>query len=196
MTRRATIERKTNETDIRLELDLDGTGKVQAATGVGFFDHMLDHLGKHSLCDLKVSAKGDLQVDDHHTVEDVAICLGEALERALGDKAGIRRYGFASVPMDDALAQVSLDLSGRAAFAFNARFTGDKIGTFDCQLVEEFLRRLAAVAGLNLHVNLPYGSNDHHIAEAIFKALAQALRSAKEIDPARKGNVPSTKGSL
>jgi len=196
MTRRATIERKTNETDIRLELDLDGTGTVRAATGVGFFDHMLDHLGKHSLCDLSVQAKGDLHVDDHHTVEDVAICLGEAIEQALGDKAGIRRYGFASVPMDDALAQVSVDLSGRAALAFNARFTGDKIGTFDCQLVEEFLRRLAFTAGMNLHVNLPYGSNDHHIAEAIFKALAQALRSAKEIDPARKGGVPSTKGSL
>lgn len=196
MTRRATIQRRTNETDIRLELDLDGSGKVQAATGVGFLDHMLDHLGKHSLCDLSVQAKGDLHVDDHHTVEDVAICLGEALERALGDKAGIRRYGFASVPMDDALAQVSLDLSGRAAFVFNARFVGDKIGAFDSQLVEEFLRRLADVAGLNLHVNLPYGSNDHHIAEAIFKALAQALRAAKEIDPARKGGVPSTKGSL
>ncbi len=196
MTRRATIERKTNETDIRLELDLDGTGTVQAATGVGFFDHMLDHLGKHSLCDLSVQAKGDLHVDDHHTVEDVAICLGEAIEQALGDKAGIRRYGFASVPMDDALAQVSVDLSGRAALAFNARFTADKIGTFDCQLVEEFLRRLAFTAGMNLHVNLPYGSNDHHIAEAIFKALAQALRSAKEIDAARKGGVPSTKGSL
>ncbi|HOD81304.1 MAG: Imidazoleglycerol-phosphate dehydratase [Planctomycetes bacterium ADurb.Bin126] len=196
MTRRATIERKTNETDIRLELDLDGTGKVQASTGVGFFDHMLDHLGKHSLCDLSVQAKGDLHVDDHHTVEDVAICLGEAIEQALGDKAGIRRYGFASVPMDDALAQVSVDLSGRAALAFNARFTADKIGAFDCQLVEEFLRRLAFTAGMNLHVNLPYGSNDHHIAEAIFKALAQALRSAKEIDPARKGSVPSTKGSL
>jgi len=196
MDRRATIERKTKETDIRLELDLDGSGKVEVQTGVGFLDHMLDHLGKHSLCDLKVSARGDLQVDDHHTVEDVAICLGQAVERALGDKAGIRRYGFASVPMDDSLAQVSLDLSGRAATVFNACFVGDKIGTFDVQLVEEFLRRVAATAGMNLHVNLPYGSNDHHIAESIFKAFAQALRAAKEIDPGRKGNIPSTKGTL
>jgi imidazoleglycerol-phosphate dehydratase len=192
----ATIKRKTKETDIALTLNLDGKGHVESATGIGFLDHMLDHLGKHGLCDLSVSAKGDLRVDDHHTCEDVAICLGEALKESLGDKAGIRRYGSASVPMDEALANVSLDLSGRPAVVFLARFSGDKIGAFDVQLVEEFLRRLAAAAGMNLHVHVPYGTNDHHIAEAIFKALAQALREAKAIDPDRKGEVPSTKGSL
>ena len=194
--RSAKIERKTKETEIALTLSLDGSGKVQAATGVGFLDHMLDHLGKHSLCDLAVTAKGDLHVDDHHTVEDVAICLGQALAKALGDKAGIRRYGSASVPMDESLANVAMDLSGRPAVVFNVRFGGPKIGTFDTQLVEEFLRRLAAVAGMNLHVNVPYGGNDHHVAEAIFKAVAMALRMAKEIDPAREGQIPSTKGSL
>jgi imidazoleglycerol-phosphate dehydratase len=196
MPRKSTIKRKTKETDIELKLNLDGTGKTDNATGVGFLDHMLDHLGKHSLCDLSVRAKGDLHVDDHHTVEDVAICLGEALTKALGDKAGIARYGNASVPMEEAMANVSLDLSGRAAVVFNVPFTGDKIGTFDVQLIEEFLRRFAATAAFNLHVNVPYGSNDHHIAEAVFKAVAQALRQAKAIDPGRKGDVPSTKGTL
>ena len=194
--RRAEFDRKTKETQIKLTLDLDGSGKVAASTGVGFLDHMLDHLGKHSLSDLSVQASGDLHVDDHHTVEDVAICLGQALTQALGDKAGIARYGWASVPMDETLADVSLDLSGRPAVVFNARFNGDKIGTFDTQLIEEFIRRFANVAGANLHVNVPYGSNDHHIAEAIFKALAQALRIAKAVDPQRKGEIPSTKGSL
>ena len=196
MTRNAEIERTTAETKITLSVDLDGLGKLTCQTGVGFLDHMLDHLGKHSLCDLTVRAAGDVEVDDHHTTEDVAICLGEALKQALGDKAGIRRYGAASVPMEEALAEVSLDLSGRAAVVFRAEFTGDKIGTFDTQLVEEFLRALARTAGLNLHVNVPYGANDHHIAEAIFKAVAQALRAAKSIDPDRKGAVPSTKGKL
>ncbi len=196
MKRTANINRETNETKIKLELKLDGTGKVDCQTGVGFLDHMLDHLGKHSLCDLTVKATGDLHVDDHHTVEDVAICIGEALEQALGDKAGITRYGSARVPMDEALAEVSIDLSGRAAVVWNVNFTGNKIGTFDTQLVEEFLRRFASVAKMNLHVAVPYGSNDHHIAEAIFKAVAQALRQAKAIDPDRRGEVPSTKGSL
>ncbi|MCY2932070.1 MAG: imidazoleglycerol-phosphate dehydratase HisB [Planctomycetota bacterium] len=194
--RKAAVDRKTKETDIRLSLDLDGTGTVAAATGVGFLDHMLDHLGKHSLCDLTVRAQGDLHVDDHHTVEDVALCLGEALVKALGDKAGIARYGWARVPMDEALAEVALDLSGRVAVVYDVTFPSSKVGTFDTQLVEEFLRRLAAVAGMNLHVSVPYGANDHHIAEAIFKALAQALRQAKAIDPQRKGQVPSTKGAL
>jgi len=194
--RTATIQRQTKETKVVLKLDLDGRGASDAQTGVGFLDHMLAHLAKHSLSDLTVRASGDVQVDDHHTVEDVAICLGEALVKALGDKAGIGRYGSASVPMEEALAKVALDLSGRAAIVFNVCFSGDKIGTFDVQLVEEFLRRLTSVAGMNLHVNVPYGSNDHHIAEAIFKAFAQALRQAKAIDPARKGDVPSTKGSL
>lgn len=196
MSRTADIKRKTNETDITLTLDLDGSGQTDVQTGVGFLDHMLDHLGKHSLCDLTIRAKGDLHVDDHHTVEDVAICLGEALEKALGNKAGIARYGSAKAPMDEALADVTLDLSGRAAVVWDVTFTSGRIGTFDTQLIEEFLRRLATVAKMNLHVAVPYGSNDHHIAEAIFKAFAQALRQAKAIDPARKGAVPSTKGTL
>ncbi len=194
--RKATILRETRETKIELTLDLDGAGKVDAQTGIGFLDHMLDHLGKHSMSDLSVKASGDLQVDDHHTCEDVGICLGEAIKQALGDKAGIRRYGSASVPMDETLANVAMDLSGRAAVVFNVRFTGDKIGTFDSQLVDEFLRRMATVAGINLHVNVPYGGNDHHVAEAIFKAVAQALRQAVEIDPKRAGQIPSTKGKL
>ena len=196
MTRKADIERTTQETQIRLTLDLDGTGKTDVRTGVGFLDHMLDHLGKHSVSDLTVRAKGDREVDDHHTVEDVAICLGEALRKALGDKAGIRRFGSASVPMEETLANVSVDLSGRAAVVFHVKFNSDKIGTFDTQLVEEFLKRLAATAGMNLHVNVPYGTNDHHIAEAVFKAFAQALAQAKALDPGRKGQIPSTKGTL
>ena len=194
--RKAEINRKTKETKIALTLNLDGSGKANIQTGVGFLDHMLDHLCKHSLCDLTISAKGDLHVDDHHTTEDVGICLGLAIVQTLGDKAGIRRYGWASVPMDETLANVALDLSGRPAVVFNVKFSGDKIGAFDTQLVVEFLRRLATVAGMNLHVNVPYGSNDHHIAEAIFKAFAQAFRTAKEIDPARKGDIPSTKGTI
>jgi imidazoleglycerol-phosphate dehydratase len=196
MARTATIRRRTKETQIELTLDLDGAGVVQAQTGVGFLDHMLDHLGKHSLTDISVSAKGDVHVDDHHSVEDVGICLGEAIKQALGDKAGIRRYGFASVPMDEALADVAIDLSGRPAVVFNVSFAGHKIGSFDVQLVEEFFRRLAGVAGMNLHVNVPYGSNDHHIAEAVFKSFAKAFRAAKSIDRALGGAVPSTKGSL
>jgi imidazoleglycerol-phosphate dehydratase len=194
--RTAAIKRRTKETDIELELDLDGAGQVQADTGIGFLDHMLDHLGKHSLTDLSVRARGDLKVDDHHTAEDVGICLGQAIGKALGDKAGIRRYGSASVPMDEALANVALDLSGRAAVVFNVRFGGDRIGTFDTQLVGEFFRALAGNCGMNLHVNVPAGSNDHHVAEAVFKAFAQAFRAAKEIDPRRGGQVPSTKGTL
>ena len=194
--RTATIKRRTKETSITVRLDLDGTGQVDNATGVGFLDHMLDHLGKHSLTDLTVAAEGDLHVDDHHTVEDVAICIGQGLIEALGDKAGINRYGSASVPMDEALAEVSLDLSGRPAVVFNVNFVGDKIGAFDTQLIREFISRLAAVAGMNLHVTVPRGANDHHIAEAIFKALARSLRQAKAIDPAQKGQVPSTKGTL
>jgi len=194
--RTAQINRTTKETKITLSLSLEGTGAVTAATGVGFLDHMLDHLGKHSLCDISVEAIGDLQVDDHHTVEDVGICLGQALVKALGTKAGIRRYGWAAVPMDETLAEAALDISGRAMLVFNVTFPGDKIGQFDTQLVEEFLRALCREAGMNLHVNVRYGSNDHHIAEAIFKAVAQALRIAKSEDPERAGEVPSTKGSL
>jgi imidazoleglycerol-phosphate dehydratase len=194
--RKATVRRETKETRIEATINLDGSGAVSAETGVGFLDHMLDHLGKHSLCDLTVRAEGDLHVDDHHTCEDVALCLGQALRQALGDKKGIFRYGSASVPMDEALAEVALDLSGRAAIVYNVRFVGGKIGAFDTQLVEEFLRRFATEAAMNLHVNAPYGSNDHHIAEAIFKAVAQALRAAKATDPERSGEIPSTKGRL
>lgn len=196
MSRTATIKRKTAETEIELTVDLDGAGKLTCQTGVGFLDHMLAHLAKHSLTDITITATGDLHVDDHHTVEDVAICLAEAVKEALGDKAGIRRYGSAIVPMDETLAEAAIDLGGRASFVLNAPFVSGKIGTFDTQLIDEFLRRFSAVAGVNLHVNVPYGANDHHIAEAIFKAVAMAFRDAKEIDPARAGEVPSTKGTL
>lgn len=196
MVRKTTRQRATKETRIEVTIDLDGTGAVSAATGIGFLDHMLDHLGKHSLTDITVKAAGDLAVDDHHTAEDVGICLGSALAEALGDKAGIRRFGWASVPMDEALAGAAVDLSGRAAVVLNIPFSGDKIGTFDTQLVGEFLRQFATSAGMNLHVNVPYGTNDHHVAEAVFKAVAQALRAAKAVDPPRKGQVPSTKGTL
>jgi imidazoleglycerol-phosphate dehydratase len=194
--RTATIRRDTKETKVQVTLDLDGSGSAEVRTGVGFLDHMLDHFGKHGMLDLTIQSEGDLHVDDHHTAEDVGICLGQAIAKALGDKAGIRRFGSASVPMDEALASVSMDLSGRAVLVFNVRFASDKIGTFDTQLIEEFCRALSAHAGMNLHVNVPYGANDHHVAEALFKALAQAFRAAKEIDPARRGQVPSTKGSL
>jgi imidazoleglycerol-phosphate dehydratase len=194
--RSATISRQTKETRIDLSLNLDGTGESSPSTGVGFFDHMLDLLARHSLIDLTVNAEGDLHVDQHHTVEDVGIVLGQALEKSLGDKRGIHRYGSATVPMDESLATVTVDLSGRAAFVFNVTFTGDAIGTFSAELVEEFLKALATTARMNLHVNVPYGGNNHHIAEAIFKALARALRQAVEIDPRRADQVPSTKGSL
>ena len=194
--RTATIRRDTKETKVQVTLDLDGSGSAEVRTGIGFLDHMLDHFGKHGMVDLTIQGDGDLHVDDHHTAEDVGICLGQAIAKALGDKAGIRRFGSANVPMDEALASVSMDLSGRAVLVFNVRFAGDKIGTFDTQLIEEFCRALSAHAGMNLHVNVPYGANDHHVAEALFKALAQAFRAAKEIDPARRGQVPSTKGSL
>ncbi|NQU74958.1 MAG: imidazoleglycerol-phosphate dehydratase HisB [Planctomycetes bacterium] len=196
MTRVASIERKTAETQIKLSVNLDGSGKFTGKTSVGFLDHMLAHLAKHALIDLDVSASGDVEVDDHHTVEDVAICLGEAVTHALGKKAGIRRYGWACVPMDEALACTAVDLGGRASFVMNVPFTSGKIGTFDTQLIDEFLRRFATVAGLNLHVNVAYGANDHHMAEAVFKAVAMAFRMAKEIDQDRQGDVPSTKGTL
>jgi imidazoleglycerol-phosphate dehydratase len=194
--RSAKISRSTNETKIELSLNLDGSGRATVRTGVGFFDHMLDLLSRHSLVDLTVAADGDLHVDQHHTVEDVGIVLGQALEKALGDKRGIYRYGSATVPMDESLATVTVDLSGRPAFIFNVKFTGDTIGNFAVELVEEFLKALATSARMNLHVNVAYGTNNHHIAEAVFKALARALREAVEIDPRRADDVPSTKGSL
>src|SRR5258707_2928445 len=193
--RRSEISRQTRETKVRVALDLDGSGKSSPHTGVGFFDHMLDLLARHSLIDLEVQAEGDLQVDAHHTVEDVGIVIGQALEQALGDKRGIQRYGWAIVPMDESLAQVAIDLSGRPAFVFNVQFKGEAIGAFPVELVEEFFKAIGTTAKLNLHVTVPYGANNHHISEAIFKAAARALRQAVSLDP-RNDQVPSTKGSL
>jgi len=191
----AEISRQTKETKIQLALNLDGTGAASIKTGVGFFDHMLDLLSRHSLIDLTVEAQGDLHIDAHHTVEDVGIVLGQAIEKSLGDKRGIYRYGWAIVPMDECLAQVAIDLSGRPAFVFNVKFRGDSIGDFPVELVEEFFKSVATNAKLNLHITVPYGGNNHHIAEAIFKATAKALRQAVSIDP-RNPQVPSTKGTL
>ena len=194
--RSAQITRQTGETKVELALNLDGTGKADVTTGVGFFNHMLDLLSRHSLIDLHVMADGDLDVDSHHTVEDVGIVLGQAIEKALGEKKGIYRYGWAVVPMDESLAQVAIDLSGRPAFVFQVPFKGATIGTFDVELVQEFFKALATNARMNLHVTVPYGDNNHHIAEAIFKATAKALRQAVTHDPRNPGGVPSTKGSL
>src|SRR5215207_3186722 len=189
--RTAKLSRHTKETKVELSLNLDGKGAATVHTGVGFFDHMLDLLSRHSLIDLDVKAEGDLQVDAHHTVEDVGIVLGQALEKALGDKRGIHRYGWAVVPMDETLAQAAVDLSGRPAFVFNVTFNPGAIGAFPTELVEEFFKAGAANAKMNLHVAVPYGTNNHHIAEAIFKSLAKALRQAVSHDP-RNDDVPST----
>jgi imidazoleglycerol-phosphate dehydratase len=195
MTRSARIERKTAETEIRLELDLDGTGKAQIKTGVGFFDHMLTLLAKHAAIDLTVEAKGDLHVDQHHTVEDTGIAFGQAIRQAVGDKAGIRRYGHFTLPMEETLVTSAIDLSGRYYMVFNAPFSANKIGEFDSELVEDFWQAMAANALCNLHVMLHYGRNNHHISEGVFKATARALRMAVERDPRMTG-VPSTKGTL
>ena len=195
MSRTATITRTTNETSIELELDIDGTGKADISTGVGFFDHMLELLTRHALFDLRISAEGDLQVDQHHTVEDVGICLGQALAQAVGDKAGIVRYGHMTLPMEETLVTVALDFCDRIAFCYRAEIPTAQIGTFDSQLVMEFWNAVASNARLNLHVLLHYGENSHHIAEAVFKATARALRMAVSIDPRQTG-VPSTKGVL
>lgn len=194
-TRSAVIERKTRETEITLSLDIDGSGKSEVSTGVGFFDHMLDLLARHGLLDLTIKAKGDVHVDAHHTVEDVGICLGQALQKALGDRRGIRRFGNAAVPMEDALAEVALDLGGRGSLVFNAKFPSERTGDFDMELVEEFFRAFTANGGMNLHINAPYGSNSHHVSEAIFKGVAKALDAATQID-SRVKDVPSTKGML
>ena len=195
MARTAIIERKTAETNIRLQLDLDGAGQANIATGVGFVDHMLTLFGKHSATDLSVQAEGDLGVDQHHTIEDVGICLGQALKQAVGDKAGIRRYGHFTLPMYETLATVAIDLSGRSALAYRADIPAAKIGDFDSELIEEFWNAFAGNALCNLHILVHYGRNSHHISEAIFKATARALRMALESDPRMTG-VPSTKGSL
>jgi imidazoleglycerol-phosphate dehydratase len=193
--RKAVTERKTKETAIRLTLNLDGEGKTRIATGVGFLDHMLDLLARHAYLDLTVDAEGDTAVDDHHTVEDVGICLGDALQQALGDKKGIQRFGSASVPMEEARADVSVDLSGRPYLIYQTTKLPEKIGSFDTELTREFLGALANHGGINLHVSVPYGENGHHIMEAIFKALAKALAQAIKPEEREKG-VPSTKGVL
>ena len=189
----AQIRRQTKETDVTVELNLDGVGKYEIDSGVGFLDHMLTHLSKHSRFDMVVRAKGDLNVDAHHTVEDIAICLGECLLKALGDKRGIARYGHAAVPMEDALANVSIDLSGRASCVYNVEYRTDKIGDFDVECIEEMLRSFSNNGRFNLHVNVPYGTNSHHIAEAIFKGLGKALGEAVAVIGR---DVPSTKGIL
>lgn len=194
--RQATIARKTNETEIEVSVNLDGTGQRQIETGVGFFDHMLDQLARHSLIDMVIRAKGDLHIDDHHTVEDVGIALGQAIREALGDKKGIRRYASADLPMDGTLTRVALDVSGRPFLVFKVEFTRDKIGTFDTELVREWFQAFAMNSGITLHVETPYGDNNHHIAESAFKALARALRDAVEIDPRASDRIPSTKGTL
>jgi len=190
------IERRTNETDITVVVDLDGTGEARMSTGVGFFDHMLDQLARHSLIDIAVTAKGDLHIDDHHTVEDVGIALGQAIRAALGERRGIVRYADALLPMDETLTRVAVDVSGRPFLVFRTTFPREKIGTFDTELVEEFFRALAVNAGLTLHIETLYGANAHHIAESCFKGVARALGAAVAVDPRRAGTVPSTKGSL
>jgi imidazoleglycerol-phosphate dehydratase len=193
--RTSNIDRKTNETNISLLLNLDGEGKRSVSTGIGFFDHMLDLFAKHALFDLELKASGDTNVDFHHTVEDVGICMGLAVKKALGDKAGIVRFSNVSVPMQESLANIALDISGRSALVFNAKLDSKKIGDFDSELIREFLEAFTVNAGLNLHVDVPYGENAHHIAEAIFKGLAKALDRATRIDE-RTDDVPSTKGIL
>ena len=194
--RTATIARKTAETDIALTLGLDGTGRARIATGIGFLDHMLTALARHALLDLDLAATGDLHVDFHHTTEDCGIVIGQAIRQALGEKRGIRRYGHALLPMDEALAEAAVDLSGRPFLAWHVPFRRPKVGEMDTELFEEFFRALAFNAGLTLHVRLLAGTNAHHVAEACFKAVARALRAAIEPDPRMAGEIPSTKGSL
>ena len=194
--RKATITRKTAETYISVEIDLDGSGTYDNRTGVGFFDHMLDQLARHALIDMTVRVNGDLHVDDHHSVEDTGIALGQALAAALGDKRGIRRYGSCLLPMDDALVRAALDLSGRPYLVWNVELPTPKIGTFDTELVREFFQALSTHGGITLHVDALHGLNSHHIAEAAFKSVARALREAVEVDPRKADAIPSTKGAL
>jgi imidazoleglycerol-phosphate dehydratase len=194
--RSTTLTRTTAETDIKVELTLDGTGKYDNQTGVGFFDHMLDQLARHALVDLTVRCSGDLHIDDHHTVEDVGIAIGQALAKAMGDKKGITRYGSCLLPMDDALVRAALDLSGRPYLVWNVDLPTAKIGTFDTELVREFFQALSTHGGMTLHVDMLHGLNSHHIAEAAFKAVARALRIALELDPRTSDAIPSTKGTL
>ena len=194
--RKADITRKTAETEISVVVNLDGSGVYAVKTGVGFFDHMLDQLSRHSLIDISLTATGDLHIDDHHTVEDCGIALGQALARALGDKRGIYRYGQCNLAMDDAQIATALDLSGRPYLVWNVVFPTAKIGTFDTELVREFFQALSTHAGITLHVDMIHGINSHHIAEAVFKSVARALRQAVEHDPRQAGAIPSTKGAL
>jgi len=194
--RQARIERKTNETRIRVALDLDGGGRYAVKTGVGFLDHMLEQLSRHSLIDLEVEAEGDLHIDFHHTTEDVGIAIGQALAQALGERKGIRRYGSALVPMDETLTRVALDLSNRPILVWKVAFPHDKVGVMDTELFKEWFAAFAQAAGATLHVENLYGDNSHHIVESCFKALARALREAIEIDPRKADAVPSTKGTL
>jgi imidazoleglycerol-phosphate dehydratase len=194
--RTATIKRKTKETDIEVTVDLDGKGRSQVATGIGFLDHMLDLLARHSRIDMTVKAVGDLHIDHHHTTEDVGIALGQAVKQALGDMKGIGRYADVHMPMDETLTRVALDISGRPFLTFKAEFGRDKVGQFDTELVQEWFQAFAMNAGVTLHVECLYGTNDHHIAESCFKGLARCLRSAVAIDERTKDEVPSTKGTL
>jgi len=194
--RTAKITRSTNETDITVEINLDGTGQYEMNTGVGFFDHMLDQLARHSLIDMKITAKGDTHIDDHHTVEDVGIAIGEALLAAMGDKKGIRRYGSCLLPMDEALIRSALDFSGRPFLVWDVDFNTPKIGSFDTQLAQEFFTALAVNARMTLNIAKLNGTNDHHIIEATFKSVARAMRDALEVDPRVAGVIPSTKGVL
>ena len=194
--RSAKVSRKTKETEISVSLDVDGVGKADMATGVGFFDHMLDQLSRHSLVDMTVRAKGDLHIDDHHTVEDTGIAIGQALSKALGERRGIMRYASIDLAMDETLTRAAIDVSGRPYLVWNVAFSSSKIGTFDTELVREFFHALAHNAGITLHVTNHYGANNHHIAETCFKAVARVLRAALERDPRQPDAVPSTKGSL
>ena len=194
--RTGAVSRKTNETAIEVAVDLDGSGKADVVTGVGFFDHMLDQLARHSLIDLTIRAEGDRHIDDHHTVEDVGIALGQALRQALGDKRGVARYADCLLPMDEALTRVALDVSGRPFLVFRVEFPTQKIGAFDVELVREFFQALAVHAGLTLHIETLYGANSHHIAESCFKGVARALGAALAVDPRQAARVPSTKGAL
>ncbi len=194
--RQASITRKTTETSVSASVSLDGTGSYDMKTGVGFFDHMMEQLARHSLVDMKIEAKGDLHIDDHHTVEDCGIALGQAVAKALGDRKGIRRYASADLPMDEALTRCAIDVSGRPFLIFKVNFPRQKIGTFDTELVREWFQAFAMNAGITLHIENAYGENAHHIAESCFKALARALRVAIEIDPRQKDVIPSTKGTL
>ena len=194
--RQATVSRKTNETDINVSLTLDGTGTYDINTGVGFLDHMLEQLSRHSLMDITLTVKGDLHVDQHHTTEDAGIALGQAFNKALGDKKGITRYGTCDLPMDETLTRVALDISGRPYLVWNVEFTRDKVGEMDTELFREWFQAFSQHAGLTLHVNNEYGENNHHIVETCYKALARALRTAISIDEGQADRIPSTKGSL